>query len=274
VAAPIPTTRPKFSHPPVVEVAATLGYQEINPQLLATNFETLRSHIGTDYKIVEFRHEMPETLGFRLEEVNASSPFEFPKYWFMTEDKVDLLQLSHRRLAFNWRRIKPEDQTTYKTYDHVWKRFSDGIAALERFQLSKSQPKLTPVSMELAYFNHIRFDEFGGSLTRIEQLFPSHEWLKNAPWLEEPNGFSFLWNIPDPKANRNIRIQCVTAVDVSIGDPILRLDIVVHGNVPAEGGKNRDDGLQKWYDEAHLIIVNTFATMTADKVQRETWGKS
>lgn len=274
MATPIPTTRPKFSRPPVVEVAATLGYQDLNPEVMATNLESLRAYFGSDYKIIEFHHEMLDAPLFKLAEINTTTPFEFPKYWFLTEDKVDLLQLSHRRLAFNWRRVKLDDQNAYKTYDHVWNRFSKGIAALDKFQTSNSQPAVIPVNMELAYFNHIRFEEFGGSLAEIEQLFPSHQWLKNAPWLEEPNGFSFQWNIPDPKANRNIRIQCVTAVDVRVGDPILRLDIVVQGNMPAENVKNRDEGLKKWYDEAHFIIVNTFATMTADKIQKETWGKS
>lgn len=268
----VPTTRPKFKNPPVVEVAATLFFQELEPRVLALSVSDLLAALGSDYKTVEFKHEFQDRQGISVEQITNESKFEYARYWFESEDKVDLLQISHRRIGFNWRRLKSDDNNRYKTYEHVAKKFNEGLDALDKISSSKNAGIIKPVSMELAYFNHIGFDALKGSLRNISQLFPQFDWFSKASWLKEPNAFNFAWNVPDPEAKRNIVIQCMTAADLSTGEPLLRLEIVVKGNVANENKVLDREMIAKWFEEAHLIIVNTFTAITGDVVRKEMWG--
>ena len=271
----IPSEKPKFSQPPVVEVAANVGFHPIDTTKFILSIPLLQKKLGSKYPKVQIKNEMPEMTGIHFQQIDNQAPFTSPRFWFESEDTTDLVQISNRKLSFNWRKLKQNDERRYKTYEHVWDGFATSLKALDELVSSEMSGKaLSVVSMELAYFNHIKFDDFGGSLAKIEQLIPSHSWLKNAPWFGEPNAFNFTWNIPDADASRNVLIQCFTAVDIGTGDPVLRLEIVVQGYIISEDMKIGDARFKKWYEEAHLIIVNTFAAMTAKKVQKEVWGKS
>lgn len=267
--------RIKFKKPPVIEVAAVVRFDSLEPKKLALNLDQLWTHLGKEeYPTFEFKNDLVAQPGPRLslEEVSQQTPFRFPQYWLEGRDRTDLIQLSHYKIGFNWRRLSLDDNNIYKAYEHVWDKFSAAVRAFEKFSNAHMGVALQPRSLELAYFNVVKLNDFGGSFSKIGNLYPTQKWL-DAPWLKEPSVFNFSWIVPDADTQRNMSIQSVTGVDFSSGEPLLRLDIVVQGDIPEESYTITSEDFKKWFDESHTSIVKTFSSLTSDDVQKTAWEK-
>lgn len=264
----VPQSRPKYKTPPLVEVAATLGFETIDPTKLVLSVHDFYSKLGPGYEL-QLKNEVPEIRGVHIQQVDEHSNLTTPKFWLVHENTTDLIQISNRRLSFNWRKLKSDTDIKYKTYEHVWQQFSAGIKTLNQVLPTRVNPK----NLELAYYSHIRMSDFGGAVKDIHRVFPALNWFPNTPWLAEPNAFNFVWNIPDLDSGKNVTVQVVTAVDSNTGEDILRLEIVVKKNVHEDKLDSEDEIVEKWFQEAHFTIVNTFAAITSEQIQKEKWGR-
>lgn len=266
-----PTTRPKFKNPPVIEVAASIQFADLEGSKILANLEYFWTKLGKDqYPIIEFKQPKSKMsdnqAGFSFAVVNDHDDYPPPRIWFASEDKQRLVQLQPDRLSFNWRKLEPEN-ACYSSYEIVWNNFHASLTALAAFAKDKLGKSIESDLLELLYINMVPFSDFGG-MANIERLLPSISYSKfPTTFLDTPNVLNFVWDIPSNDGKSSLKVQGLTASNLVTGEPFLRLDLQQRGAVAAVFD-NKAEEIHNWFDEAHLRIVNTFKEITGPEMHK------
>src|SRR5690554_3197923 len=91
----------KFENPPINELIIATYFNQ-----LMTNMSS--EHIGLFWSRI--RREFPKIQqqlpvgGDPLFDVHGNDVFPMPRYWFMSDDHANLIQLQKNAFMFNWRR--------------------------------------------------------------------------------------------------------------------------------------------------------------------------
>jgi len=270
----VPKTRPKFSNPPVIEVAATIQFSDLGGNALLLSLSEFWKILGEgNYPVVELKQprmklsDQAGSVQFAL--INENDGYAAPRVWFLSEDQTRLVQLQSDRLVFNWRQLD-RSNPSYSSYEIVWKNFQQAMQALTQFSAKYLDKKIEADFVELLYINLIPFSDFGGA-ANIEACIPSMSFSKMPKaYLAEPNAVNFMWDIPIEEARSTLRIQGLTGPDVVTGEPMLRMDLLQRGAISAVFDKD-ETKIHNWFDDAHYRIVNTFKSMTGSEMHKQ-WG--
>lgn len=278
----IPSTRPKFKKPPVIEVVATVQFAELDNVMLLGNTESLHKAFGEKFKRIMPKMPLGKCVipGVTEETPNHLSlafmhedHFQFPRIWYLSADETHLIQFQSDKLVFNWRKVGPDPETensTYSTFESkVWTHFDRALKALNGLIVDRTGTALKIEAAELAYINSIPFKDFGGPANLhncIKGLsLPSLEW-------QEPTKIvNFMW-ISNYDKYSTFTVQGLTGSDKMSGDAVLRLDLTTKGAFPNTIAPD-SQMLHNWFNDSHLNIVNSFEKIT-DPTMHTKWGKS
>lgn len=230
---------PSFSSPPLHEVALACQFVPLD-LLTAAHLGSFWSEFKKSYPIVE-QHG---ALDYQLESFGFPPSFPGPqfrlvdspdiRFWFISEEKHDLLQMQNSKIIHNWR--AEGAGRNYPRYTKLKEKFLSEWQMFDQFVNDNDLGEIIPNQIELTYINHIPLID-GADPKSIIKAWPS---LDESPWLGKAESAEF--------AIRQI-------INGKLGNPIGRLN--VNGFI---GFRNGD--MQK------LLILNVVAKiLVADKAE-------
>jgi uncharacterized protein (TIGR04255 family) len=258
---------PSFEFPPVVEVALGVQFAPL-ARVLPIDLGDLTASWRTDFPIVQ--EQLPLAPAVEAA-VAGDRPFQFvlgpgpqSRFWFLSEDQHDLIQLQRDRLVVNWRGL--EEGSIYPRYKHVRDLFARASADLERFLVERKEGPLNVVQAEVNYINAIDPRDPPG-----DPHFLLSWWKPMARHhLASPNqtDFTLMFDVDDlgaPPVRMYVDLHPAQRDD---GRPVTFLTLTVRG-APAEGTMAAS---LAFMDGARSHIVRSFDEMTTDEMH-EVWVK-
>ena len=269
---------PKFSKPPVVEVALSVQFEVpiLAGPLLWRRWSQIEGQFPHVQEVppvlpVIERFDEPSRAGGPHVELRVSSAPLPARLWMMTSSKTELVQLQPDRFGYNWRKLSPKDD--YPSYAAIRDKFAMQWTDFERFVGSNDLEPLAPVQCEVTYVNHIKGEGIWKYHGEVEKVIPSV-----TPRLTE--GF-----LPAPESVRHSSNYVIPGSD---GRPVGRLHVGIDPiYLPEEteptikmqltGRTAPQDsnlkGILETLDLGHEWIVRAFATLTSSEMH-DVWRRT
>lgn len=265
-----PDNLPDYQNPPLNEVvlgvqfAPAQGYQQIRAGEV---WELYRAN----FPFVEEQPPLPpafETFGLPFQ----ANAFNFglvagamhDRFWFLSQNKEELIQFQQDRLLHNWRKVTDRDNT-YSRFEKIIVDFETELHCLERYFDGISPQRLKCNQAEISYTNHISLDREGS---------PSHagDWLRIFNFGDyEPDDVSLV-------ARRALRdstgtpygrmIYEVSTASIPGAGRLLVVTLMVRGAPLDSSIASALDFLKRGRD----VIVEEFTSITTDSAH-ELWRR-
>jgi uncharacterized protein (TIGR04255 family) len=250
-----------YDKPPVVETAFRFTFPPIkgwNVFHLGLFWARLRKR----YQFAEARLPMGsvevDDLDFKLgPEIHLEA---LPLRSFLLDSsKNQLLQVQLNAFIRNWRAIEAEQK--YCHYSELKPMFQEDWAAYREFLRGEGLPEPNVFQCDVTYINHLVKGREWNTLEDIGPLFPRMKFeLKGAL----VTSFSFVATV----ANNQVRMEASPALRPD-GTPIIQLTLNVSGK-PASASET---DISAKLDDCHKLLVETFAEITAEELQKRIWER-
>lgn len=265
---------PDFVAPPVIEVAASVQFNEL-PGLDVARLGTYWAQRRAEYPKVEYQPRLaPQTetfggpqatrIGFSIE----TSPGT-PRFWFLNENGTRLLQLQPDRLVVNWRKLDTDEP--YPHYPSLREALEREFARFAQFLGTERLPTPEPTQAELTYVNHIPAGQPGAAhepLENVMTLWGGGGGSGLLPPAEEIHVLSrYLMRINEEPVGR-LHVQLDARYLAKDNSPVYVLQLVGRGAPRGEGFA----GVLAMLDLAHVWIVQGFTAITTPEMHR-TWRR-
>ena len=256
-----------FKKPPINEVVVATYF---TPPL-----STLRSeHIGLFWQTIrdEFpiaRQQPPVALPNEIvaltPEVANDEFLPMPRYWFIADNEINLIQVQKNAFMFNWRRRDqgyPRFHRNIKPmFDKYYGRFNEFL----RKDLNTEDP--TVDLCELSYINALERCDFWDGPDATATVIPSFSIL--APDIDTAGTAAFNCNYvykmsTDLQLNIGIRTGVATQQQ---NKPVLVFEIKASGRV----GEIAKPATDEWFERAHDAILKCFLSITSGDVRTRFW---
>jgi uncharacterized protein (TIGR04255 family) len=251
----------EFEDPPVIEVALTAQFRTL-PGLRGVMLAPLRALWRDQYPRVE---EQPPLPAMVEGDVPGGPFFQFSlgfpavRFWFLSDDGTELVQLQHDRLSVNWRELG--SGKAYPRYPAIRQAFADRFTDLRSFATAEGLGDLHVTQLELTYINAVTVDPGDvGKLERILstwQAVPGHH--LGAP---EQARTEMSFQVKDLGAGAARLWVQVGPGQRGAGVPAMLLSLLIRG-VPA--GEGLEEALA-FLDDAHRHAVRSFAELTTSQM--------
>jgi uncharacterized protein (TIGR04255 family) len=268
---------PDYAKPPVSEVALSIQFAQID-KLRTYHSGLLWQSFKDDLPSVIEQASMPpnfEVFGTQLPAI-AQVQFQLlstpplPRYWFVSKDETELLQVQQDRLIYNWR--EREGAGVYPRYEYLRSKL---ISATERFTHFISEGDLGEIQInqaEITYVNQI-FLEDKDPRECIEEILtiwrpaPRDSFL---PHVEDENlYFRYLLEDDEGKPTGRLHVTAHGIIRQADHQPGLQIQLVARG-IP------RDQSIEaaiEWLDYGRAVIVKKFTDLTTKKMHKR-WGRT
>jgi uncharacterized protein (TIGR04255 family) len=252
---------PEFEDPPVIEVALTAQFRSL-PGMQGVKLGPLRELWSDQYPKVEEQPPLPymaegEAPGGPLLLFNLGSPAV--RFWFLSDDGTELVQLQHDRLSVNWRELG--SGKAYPRFPTMRQMFADRFTDLTNFVAVEGLGQLHITQLELTYINAITVDPSDmGKLERILstwQAVPSHH--LGAP---QQVRTEMSFQVKDLGAGAARFWVQVGPGQRGAGVPATLFSLLIRG-VPA--GEGLKEALT-FLDDAHQHVVRSFTELTTSEM--------
>lgn len=263
------TKKIDFDNPPVVEVVCGVTFQPLE-HMQSTHYGLYWQLIKEQYGAYQDRAPLAPVV----EAAQGRQPLEFefvdrpplPRAWFINQDNNALIQLQQDRFLHNWR--KKTEETAYPRYDNVFAEFSHRLFEFNDFLDGKQLSSIEPIQYELTYVNHIPKGQNWESLSDIGGVLVAFtDRISSGKFLPSTEGIDWTATFKLPEDNGRLYVQLRTALRADDKTPLLQLNLTARGI-----GKHRNlKDVHGWFKIGHESIVNGFADLTTDIVQKEHW---
>lgn len=258
---------PEYNLPPVVETSVGIQFDGLHgyTSLSAAQFW---DRVRDGYPVLEEREPLDptfETFGsrdgggpnLRLELVTQAIQ---PRFFFITKDNSELIQLQRDRLFYNWRRV--EDAENYPRYVHVRKRLEEHLEHLSRWAADSEIGEIVPTQCEALYVNRVPLEDASGNKCGLSFIFP---WLKGLMGMTEDGVFRFRRRLNDDTGEPVARLTCDLQYGTDKdGARQANFFLTVRGR-PADTSRK---GCLDFIDAARDVIVRTFTETTSDDAHK------
>lgn len=253
----------RFQNPPINELVIATYF---NPPLFALRAEHVGlfwSRVRKDFPAVE---QQAPVGGLESFEQLGGDVFPMPRFWFVSDDKINLIQLQKNAFMLNWRRRDAE----YPHFaEHLKPTFDRHYRVFEEFvREDVGVPDLKIDLCELTYINTIEACEYWRGPEDTAKVIPSFVVPdvgiagQGAPAFNSTFAYMLA---PDLQLRVAIRNGEATAKPAT---PVLVLEIRATGRLSQGGGKSAADA---WFDRAHDAIIGCFVGMTSKDIQHTYW---
>lgn len=262
---------PDYGKPPVIEVVCGISFKSLE-RLLAPYFGLLWEKFKPDYSnCQEVAPLFLQVEGFGPAAQPEAQLLEvppLPRIWFIDEKGNKLIQIQRDRFLHNWKKVEPTDE--YPRYPTVSKTFRERLAEFQAFLTENGLGVIEPVQYELTYINHIPKGDGWETLRDIGSVFPDFSLdIRRERFIPEPEAINLKTTFQLPAQSGRLHVSIRSANRLSDGRPLLLLELTVRGI-----GKDRSfDAMWPWFDTARKWIVQSFADLTSDRLQRDFWRR-
>lgn len=256
-----------FKKPPVDEVVVSTYF---NPPL-----SDLRSeHIGLFWGRIKERfpvvRQQPPVMSQpspaeMVPSINVDEPFPMPRYWIVSADETELIQIQKNAFMFNWRRrddgyprfhkhIKPE-------FDGYYGLFSEFV----RTEIHRTEPLID--LCELTYINVLEPCEYWTGPQDTRKVIPGFSIL--APDLAPSESAGFVCNY-GYRVTNDLHLNIGICTGVRIRQPdvaVLMFEFKAGGRL----GQVAKSGVDAWFERAHDAIFRCFLSLTSRDIQNRYW---
>lgn len=258
---------PAFARPPVVEMAVGVQFKAL-PALRGIRLGPLRERWREAYPLVDeqpalapvFEASMPQgvTVEFPL------GPVPPVRYWFLSQDSTELVQLQHDRLIVNWR--QGDDLGEYPRYDHMRDLFLTRLRELSEFVVEEQLGAIEVSQVELNYINAVDAGpDAQGRLDRLLRGWATPEHHLGQPLQARVN---FVYEMESVGAGPVRLYVGVDPAQRPDGQPVSFFTLTVRGG-PADSSL---EATTEFMDIAHEHLVRSFAELTPEELHAE-WGR-
>lgn len=263
---------PKFDHPPVVETAIGIQFDELT-NFKAAHFGLYLNHIRDRFPDVQDQPRLgpmdevfprrPLVRGIQLQPGHTPD-----RCWFTSpDDPSHLIQLQVDRFGYNWRRPKPED--TYPSFSEsnakCLKEFGSFLEFCRIVRPRLDEP--VPNHCEVVYVNHIHQDaEDANVVDLFAKVFPGASLAHTTDWLTPPEAVTFNRVYAMPENRGRLYAEASVAINPKGNDFIL---LKMTARVRLKG-MELTDGIQL----AHDWVVYGFECITDESIRQQRWGQT
>lgn len=263
-----------FARPPLVEVALTVQFdgEAMDDAALLNGFwPRIRNRyprLVMQPPLAPLREDFgPSPPGLSIQLIG---PGAGTRYWFLTEDQAELVQVQRDRFAFNWRKETAPgvEVGEYPRYPYVRERFAELFAEFEE-AAGQARSGFRINWCEIAYINQIPAASERGhrplaSILRLVQNVP----LNGLPNPEDSALVQRHLLLRDDRPFGRFYINANSAFKLPALEPIYILNLTVRG-MPSDGPEG--DGVLAFMDVGRDLIVNAFRDATTEAMHAE-WG--
>ena len=250
----------EFEHPPVNEVAISVFF---NPHL--ANFRN--EHVGLYWEKIKsvfptVKQQIPVNFDLQFDRDEVSP---LPRYWFISGDQTNLIQLQKKAFIFNWRH---REGSAYPRYQGIKPAFDEQYAIFSEFVRTEiGMTELTIGTCDLTYVNSIKAGEFWAGPQQTRNVIPSFSPIHIGTDSVEHSAFNY--NYTYKLSNElQITININSALQVPPDNaPVLTFEIKASNQI--QGGSQ--DVPDEWFQAAHTAILDCFLKMTDETIQKERW---
>jgi uncharacterized protein (TIGR04255 family) len=262
---------PKFKAPPIAEVA--LAVQLEPGSISGLDAAQFRARVRDRFPKVEehppgspMREDFGPragTPGFTFEVV---APPAMPRYWFLTEEGDQLIQLQHDFFAYNWRRW-PTGEGEYPSYDSLIADFRNLLSELVEMIGEEHAKELSFNWCEVTYINHIEAVAGTEDLAAPEEVFAFFRDAGSAflPTFEgAQGGVRYLIPGEGEKPRGRLTVSLGSGTRNTDDAPIWLMNLTarVLSDPPTE------EGALMALDEGHKWVVTAFADLTTPQMHK------
>ena len=179
--------------------------------------------------------------------------------WFVDSSKNQLLQVQPNAFIRSWRADEAEHK--YCHYSDLRPMFQQDWAAYRELLRSEGLPEPSVFQCDVTYINHFVKGREWNELQDVARLFKGMKFDLTRALV---TSMSFAANV----SGNQVAVAASPGLRAN-GTPIIQLTLNVHGK-PA--GSSETDAWVK-LDDCHKLLVETFAEITADDLQRQIWKR-
>ena len=257
----------RFKNPPINELAIGVYFDPPLIPFRSEHIGLLWSRLRSEFPKVEQRD--PLSMGVHGNVVPPAAvgdryPF-MPRFWFVSDDEVNLIQVQNNAYFLNWRKREKEYPHFHEQLKPSFDRYLTGFKEFLRVEIGI--PDIGIGLCELTYVDVIESCEYWKGPQDTPRLIPSFTTLDCGIETGVTRDFvcMYSWEI-DPKLHLHVAVKIAEA---SGGSDSRRLILEFKALGRPDGATTSQ--LAEWYDEAHDAIVSQFLSMTDKHVQRNFW---
>ena len=198
--------------------------------------------------------------------VNMTTGMPLPRAWFINESDTRLIQFQASSLHVNWR--ARGENPKYPRYPEIRKDFEWAFGKLEQFAADQQLGPIRLAGYELTYVNRLVPPEGEEANQFVSRVFHDFSWQqREGRFLSPPAevGWRARFQFGNGKGDLNARLY--RAIVAGESAPIVLFELSTKGRAESSSLK---DALA-WFDVARKTIVNAFADLTDQDIQREVW---
>lgn len=258
-----PDLRPvDYERPPVVETAFRFTF----PPIKGWNV----FHLGLFWARLRKRYQFAEAhlpvgsievedLDFKLGPEIRLEAIPLRSFLF-DSSKNQLLQVQPNAFVRNWRAIEAEQK--YCHYSELKPMFQTDWAEYREFLKDENLPLPSVFQCDVTYINHF---VKGREWKTLDDFAPLFRGVRIELGGVLVTSMSFGATVGD----RQVRMEAAPAIRPADGTPIIQLTLNVSGKPVTASEKD----VWAQLDNCHKVLVETFAEITAEDLQRQVWGR-
>jgi len=254
----------RFKNPPINELV--IGAYFDSPALRSEHVGLLWSRLRDDFPNVEQRVPLG-ALGMVQDAIGTigSGELPMPRFWFVSKEGDNLIQVQRNAFLFNWRKRESEYPRFSEHLKSSFDKYYDVLEAFAREDTSVGEIKIR--RCELTYVDLIRPCEYWRGPEDTPKLIPSFA----LPDFGSLHGAASALDCSyclEPVSGLQLHVAIRTGeANGDTGLPVLVLEFRAFGDM---GGVVKSDA-DAWYEQAHDAIVTCFLNMTSKEIQRKYW---
>jgi uncharacterized protein (TIGR04255 family) len=257
---------PDFVHPPLVEVALSMQFEELS------NFRAI--HLGAlwdkfskeQFPLTEEQPPVPPTLEpLGIPQISLSPQFQvlnlppLPRYLFLSSVNSFIIQVQQDRFTVNWRRRS--QQELYPRYEAVAAKFAEFAGNFNEFLVAEKLGKLHVTQAEVTYVNKIETAELPGDVDRIVSVLSSRY---SDGFLHDPEEVNLMLRFPlheEGILRGRLHIVARTGAAVDARNP-MNLMLLARGKPQGDDIK----AALEFFAIGRKHIVSAFASVTSKEM--------
>ena len=250
-----------FDSPPVNEVVIATFFDPPPADLRNEHIGLFWGEIRDRFPVVQQRRPtaIPDSL---TRDAGMDNPeiFPMPRYWFVAEDGINLIQVQKNAFMLNWRRRDAD----YPGFTHIKPNFDRYYTIFSDFVRAELDVALEISSCGLTYVNTVEQSEFWPGPSDTHRVINSF-WVPEVD-LQSPGHQDF-------DCRYGYQVSDAMRIDIAISSgsatqqpsiPLLIIEIKATGR-PEPQTKSQAD---VWFDHANDTIMGTFLNLTDSEAQR------
>lgn len=269
-----PQHLPSFRRPPVTEVAAGVTFRALDKLTTPLMVEAWQTKFAKTFPKVQEQPayiapaenlEMPEMPPRLALSVELAPPI-MPRFWFLSEDQEELLQLQRNWFACNWRKVRPDAE--YSRWPSIREAFAQYYGQFLAFCESRNVGSIDVEQTEVTYVNHIEPGSAWDTLAHMDRVLRiigthDHELFPVEP---EQTVIRLSYRIHDSRI-RGGRLHVSVEPGLRVQDmkPLIALTLTARTIPAADGPGNVLSAM----DVAREWIVKCFAAITTDAAHKQ-----